>query len=187
MSPGRKGCSIAFSAIPRPICCSGPDRLSLARDSGQLVLQHARMQTVVVTGASSGIGRAAALRFAREGASVLAVGRQANALDDVAKEIRRTGGSCQTLKGDVTESTAPVAIVDAALASFGGITTLVNAAGIIASGTLESCSWSPGSRASLNRQAGSSWNGWHFRLPLKCPNGWPRRISIRPLGSPHSW
>ena len=95
------------------------------------------MQTVVVTGASSGIGRAAALRFAREGASVLAVGRQANALDDVAKEIRRTGGSCQTLKGDVTESTAPVAIVDAALASFGGITTLVNAAGIIASGTLE--------------------------------------------------
>jgi NAD(P)-dependent dehydrogenase (short-subunit alcohol dehydrogenase family) len=95
------------------------------------------MHTVVVTGASSGIGRAAALRFAREGASVFAVGRRADALDDVAKEILRGGGSCQAFEADVTAPTAPDAIVAAAVAAFGAITTLVNAAGIIASGTIE--------------------------------------------------
>jgi NAD(P)-dependent dehydrogenase (short-subunit alcohol dehydrogenase family) len=92
---------------------------------------------VIVTGASSGIGRAAALRFGAAGGSVLAVGRKESALDEVAGEIRQRGGHAAAFVSDVTAADAPDAIVRAALDAFGGLTTLVNAAGIIASGTID--------------------------------------------------
>jgi NAD(P)-dependent dehydrogenase (short-subunit alcohol dehydrogenase family) len=95
------------------------------------------LQTVVVTGASSGIGRAAAVRFGRTGAAVLAVGRKATALNDVAHEIERAGGRCVPFEADVTSASAPAAIVGKAAEELGGLTTLVNAAGIIAMGTIE--------------------------------------------------
>ena len=92
---------------------------------------------VIVTGASSGIGRATAVRFGREGASVLAVGRDAKALDEVAAAVAKAGGRSATLVADVTESSAAQTIVRTALDGFGGLTTLVNAAGIIGSGSIE--------------------------------------------------
>jgi NAD(P)-dependent dehydrogenase (short-subunit alcohol dehydrogenase family) len=92
---------------------------------------------VVVTGASSGIGRATAIRFGRAGAAILAVARDAGALAEVADAVQRGGGQCSVLSADVTESTAPAKIVEAALHQLGGLTTLVNAAGIIGSGTIE--------------------------------------------------
>lgn len=95
------------------------------------------VQHVIVTGASSGIGRATALRFARAGASVLLVGRQEGALADVATAIDRGRGRGETLTADVTAADAPARIVEAALQRFGSLTTLVNAAGIIGSGTIE--------------------------------------------------
>ena len=95
------------------------------------------VQIAIVTGATSGIGRAAAIRFARDGASVLAVGRDAAALDEMSRTIEKEGGAAETIEADVTASGAPARIVQAALDSFGGITTLVNAAGIIGSGSVE--------------------------------------------------
>jgi NAD(P)-dependent dehydrogenase (short-subunit alcohol dehydrogenase family) len=95
------------------------------------------MQKVVVTGASSGIGRATALRFGRDGAAVLAVGRQGAALDEVALSVTDAGGRGVVFEADVTKAGAPDAIVAQARSSLGGITTLVNAAGIIATGTIE--------------------------------------------------
>ena len=94
-------------------------------------------QFVIVTGASSGIGRAAALRFAKEGAATLLVGRDGTALEEVEAAIARDGGRSAMLAADVTASNAPARIVDAAMQRLGGITTLVNAAGIIGSGTIE--------------------------------------------------
>ena len=94
-------------------------------------------QTVIVTGASSGIGRATTLKFAAAGAAVLAVGRNELALAEVVKEARGAGGRADRCVADITAPDVPDRIVAACLEPFGTLTTLVNAAGIIATGTIE--------------------------------------------------
>ena len=94
-------------------------------------------KTVIVTGATSGIGRAAAEAFGREGASVLIVGRDETGLAEAATAVRLAGGTSALCRADVTEDAAPDRVVQTALSAFGGIDVLVNAAGVIASGSLE--------------------------------------------------
>ena len=88
----------------------------------------------IVTGASSGIGRAAARRLAGGGCQVLAVGRDASALESVCREIESAGGRAEACVADVTAVDAPETIVRRAAQAGAGIDVLVNAAGIIASG-----------------------------------------------------
>ena len=95
------------------------------------------MQSAIVTGASSGIGRASAEAFAASGYGVLAVGRDVAALDELSSGVARNGGRCVPLAADLTEDGAIEGIVPAALAAFGRLDVLVNAAGIIGSGTIE--------------------------------------------------
>lgn len=92
---------------------------------------------VIVTGASSGIGRATALALARGHAAVVAVGRDRQALDEVATTAEREGGQALAVVADVTAAEAPERIVNAAVERFGGIDGVVNAAGIIGSGTID--------------------------------------------------
>ncbi len=101
------------------------------------------VQSVIVTGASSGIGRATAVRFGRDGAAVLAVGRDANALNEVCAAVERDGGRAVPCVADITAADAPDAIVRAAIHAFGTLSAVVNAAGIIASGTIESTADEP--------------------------------------------
>ena len=91
------------------------------------------MRSAIVTGASSGIGRAAALRLGSEGFSVLAVGRDQAALARICDEVIAAGGQARPCVADVTSVDGPAAVVKAATEAFGGIDALVNAAGIIAS------------------------------------------------------
>jgi NAD(P)-dependent dehydrogenase (short-subunit alcohol dehydrogenase family) len=94
-------------------------------------------KTVIVTGSTSGIGRAAAEAFGRKGASVVLVGRKEDVLTEVAGAVRGAGGQTVSCRADVTTADAPERIIKTALDAFGGIDVLVNAAGVIASGTLE--------------------------------------------------
>src|SRR5262245_34023502 len=93
-------------------------------------------KSAIVTGATSGLGRATALRLVRDGFQILAVGRDTRALASVTAEIQAAGGTATSCIADVTSDEAPRRIVDAALAACGGIDALVNAAGIIASGSV---------------------------------------------------
>lgn len=100
-------------------------------------------KVALVTGASSGIGRAAAVKFAAEGARVALVARRADKLAEVAKEIQAKGGEGKITKvtsviaADVTRENEIERVVNETVAAFGGIDVLVNAAGIIANGTIE--------------------------------------------------
>ena len=90
----------------------------------------ARGKVVVVTGASSGIGRATALRFARKGAKVVLASRREEALQEVAELCRTIGADSLVVVTDVTDESAVTALASAALNRFGRIDVWVNCAGI---------------------------------------------------------
>jgi NAD(P)-dependent dehydrogenase (short-subunit alcohol dehydrogenase family) len=94
-------------------------------------------KSIIVTGATSGIGRAAAEAFGRDGGSLVLVGRHDSELAGTATAVREGGGQAVACRADLTAEDAPERIVQAALDAFGHIDVLVNAAGVIASGTLE--------------------------------------------------
>jgi len=93
-----------------------------------------------VTGATSGIGQACALAFAQAGAKVVCVGRKEDALKELEQMIRETGSEALTIRADLGREDEADRAVQHAVAVFGGIDVLVNAAGHISSGTIENTS-----------------------------------------------
>lgn len=86
-------------------------------------------KVAVVTGASSGIGRAVVERFLAEGASVLGVGRSAEKLEKLEADLG-DGGPLRTLSADLGDDAGCKAAIDAAKDAFGGVDVLVNNAGV---------------------------------------------------------
>jgi short-subunit dehydrogenase len=87
-------------------------------------------KVVVVTGASSGIGAAAARSFAAEGATVALVARTEKTLEGVVSEIRSRGGRALAVRADVGDHTTHEPLFDRVANEFGGIDVLVNNAGV---------------------------------------------------------
>ena len=85
----------------------------------------------IITGASRGLGRAVAIRFAEEGAKLSLCARQAAAVEETAQEIRRRGGSVLALKADVASDRDVDRLVAMTLKTFGCIDVLVNNAGVL--------------------------------------------------------
>ena len=94
-------------------------------------------RAALITGATSGIGRATALRFAQEGAHVALVGRNREAMEELAGEIYRGGRSVTKIYADVTDERQAANAVEFAAEHLGSIDVLVNAAGILSNGTVE--------------------------------------------------
>ena len=97
-------------------------------------------RVALVTGASSGIGRACALALGREGARVLATGRRRERLEAVVQAVRApgeagsAGGEALALTGDVRDEAVCAGWVEEARKRFGGLDLLVNAAGVLGPG-----------------------------------------------------
>jgi len=83
-----------------------------------------------VTGAATGIGRATALAFARDGYAVTLIGRRAEPLEHLADELRESGGDAIAAPADVTSREETSAAIGAAVEHFGGVDVLVNNAGV---------------------------------------------------------
>lgn len=94
-------------------------------------------KVAVVAGGSLGIGRAASLRLAAGGASVVIAARRQQAVDEVVSEIKAEGGSAIGLSADVSKSDDAKRLIDSAVDAFGGVDILVNSQGIQRYGTVE--------------------------------------------------
>lgn len=87
-------------------------------------------KTIVITGASSGFGQGAALRFGAEGGNVVLAARRTGLLNEVAAQIRSTGGQALVVTTDVGKSDQVERLAKAAVARFGKIDVWVNDAGV---------------------------------------------------------
>ena len=96
-------------------------------------------KTALITGGTSGIGKATALLFAQEGAKVALTGRNTDRGDEVAEEIRANGGAALFIRGDVRSAEECRAAVEATVSEFGGLDVLVNNAGVYYPGDAVSC------------------------------------------------
>ena len=89
-----------------------------------------KSRTVVIAGASSGIGRATALRFAREGWRVVVAARREHALDELARQCEEQGAEALAVPTDVTDVAAVERLADTAWRRFGEVDMWVNNAGV---------------------------------------------------------
>jgi thioester reductase-like protein/NADP-dependent 3-hydroxy acid dehydrogenase YdfG len=101
-----------------------PDRARRDDPNGPLVGRH-----VIITGASSGIGRASAIAVAERGATVFALARNGQALDDLVAEICESGGEAYAFTCDITDTSSVEHTVKDILGRFGHVDYLVNNAG----------------------------------------------------------
>ncbi|HYX35305.1 MAG TPA: SDR family oxidoreductase [Oligoflexus sp.] len=96
---------------------------------------------VVITGASSGIGRAAALDFAKQGARLVLAARSEDQLQEVAEACERLGATALVVPTDVSQHEAVKQLAERAITTFGGIDVWVNDAAVSLFARLEDAPW----------------------------------------------
>ncbi len=128
-------------------------------------------KVAIVTGASSGIGRAAALLFAKEGAQVVAGARRKPELDALVAEIVAAGGRAVAVAGDVKEAAYAEALVATAKEQFGGLDVAFNNAGTLGEmGSVEEVSLD-GWRDTLDTNLTSAFLGAKYQIPALIARG----------------
>lgn len=139
-----------------------------------------RLQGTValVTGASSGIGEATARALAQEGAAVAVVARRGERLEQLAAQIQEQGGKALVIVGDVTDQEQAIGAVERTVAAFGRLDTLVNNAGVMLLGPVESAPTEEWERMVDLNLKGLLYTA-HAALPhlLKAAQDSPRRVA----------
>ena len=102
-------------------------------------MKQLRNRVVVITGASSGMGRGIAEKFAREGADLVLAARRRAALDQVARECQKRGARALAVETDVCEREQVDTLADTALREFGRIDVWINNAGVATYGGVNDC------------------------------------------------
>jgi NADP-dependent 3-hydroxy acid dehydrogenase YdfG len=102
--------------------------------------QHGQLagKVALVSGASSGIGEACAIRFAAEGAKVAVAARRGDRLNDLVARIEADGGEAFAIVADVTQESQAMGIVHETVARYGRLDILINSAGMTQAGGVES-------------------------------------------------
>ena len=103
-------------------------------------MRNLKDKRVIITGASSGIGRELALQLAAEGCRLVINARRKERLDDLASEISAAGGQCEIVEGDVSDQAIRQQMLDVCRDRFGGLDILINNAGIGAMGRFDEAS-----------------------------------------------
>jgi NAD(P)-dependent dehydrogenase (short-subunit alcohol dehydrogenase family) len=125
------GATLAKPALP----ITRGDRVNSLDESELDMKEKTTVKKVIVTGASSGIGRAVAERFLGEGADVSVVARRKNALKQVS--ARATGGKAFVIGADLSDERQTERCIAQGVEMMGGLDVLVNAAGILKGGRIE--------------------------------------------------
>ena len=128
-------------------------------------------KVAIVTGASSGIGRATALLFAREGAKVVVTGRRQAELDGVVKQIAADGGRAAAVVGDVEDEALAERLVDVAVARFGGLDIAFNSAGVTGEVGPVTHLTVPGWHDAVDTNLTSAFLGAKYQVPAMIDRG----------------
>jgi len=128
-------------------------------------------KTAIITGASSGIGRAAALLFCREGAAAIVTARNRDALTELVSDIDKQGGIAIAMAGDIRDEEFAPTLVDRAVTELGGLDIAFNNAGTLgAMGPVTELS-SDGWRATLDTNLTSAYLGAKHQIPAMLERG----------------
>src|SRR5579885_2972842 len=137
-APHPSGLPLGLSVHRASLCYCTAGSLLDAR--GKDIVTRLGGKAALITGGGTGIGRAIALAFAREGARVAVAGRRAEKLCAVVEEVRQAGGEAIAVVCDVAESADAGRAVRETARRLGGLHVLVNNAGTLSVSTVESIS-----------------------------------------------
>ncbi len=138
--------------------------MAVLEGEGCVMSARLKDKIAIVTGAGSGLGRASAVMFSREGASVVCVDRRQESVDAVVNGIQQAGGRAIGRVTDVTSASECEAMTSLALETYGRIDIVFACAGIVGVGTAESTSESDWDRV-IATNLTSKWLSFRYALP----------------------